>query len=401
MEFGQVRMLSMSQARRIALAAQGFYDPPAARVTPRHVKRVMDRAQIVQIDSVNVVSRSHYLPFYSRLGSYDRALVDGLRDRTTARPATTSLVEYWAHEASLIPVTSWPYLSFRMRSPRWLQEGEALAVQFPGLLEAVREVIHAHGGMTSRQVEAALPSAGAKRTGHWGWNWSVVKQCLEHLFAVGSISSNGRTAQFERLYASLEGVLPPDVIARGPSGPSQFSERECAEHLMLLSAKAHGVGTEACLRDYFRLRPGVARAALASLVDRRQVQPVTISGWERPAFLHPEARVPRQSRGTALLSPFDSLIWQRDRTEHLFGFRYRLEIYTPKHKRIYGYYVLPFLLDGQLVARVDVKADRTRGTLIVHAIAYEPSAPRGAAESLVKSLDNLALWLGLDRMSLP
>lgn len=397
----RVRNLSLSQARRIALAAQGFYDPPGTRITPRHVKRVIDRVQIVQIDSVNVVSRSHYLPFYSRLGPYDRALLDGMRDRMTARPGVVPLVEYWAHEASLIPVTSWPYLSFRMRSERWLTEGHALAVQHPGLVEAVREMIHAHGGMTARQVEAALPSGGAKRTGHWGWNWSAVKQCLEHLFAVGSISSSGRTAQFERLYAPLEAVLPPDVIAQGPGAPGQLSERECAEHLMLLSARAHGVGTEACLRDYFRLRPAVARAALASLVQQRQVQPVTISGWNRQAFLSPDARVPRQSRGTALLSPFDSLVWQRDRVEHLFNFRYRLEIYTPKRHRVYGYYVLPFLFNGELVARVDVKAERTSGTLMVHAIAYEPSAPSEAAESLVESLDDLAFWLGLDTVSLP
>ncbi len=397
----RVRSMSRSQARRIALAAQGFHDPPAVNVTPRHVKRVMDRVQIVQIDSVNVVSRSHYLPFYSRLGFYDRILVDGLRDRQPARLGSTSLVEYWAHEASLIPVTSWPYLSFRMRSPRWLQEGEALAVQHPGLLEAVREVIDAHGGMTSRQVEVALPSAGAKRTGHWGWNWSAVKQCLEHLFAVGSITSSGRTSQFERLYAPLGSVLPADVIARGPGSGSAYTEQDCAEHLVLLSAKAHGVGTEACLRDYFRLRPGVARAALASLVDSGALEPVTISGWDRPAFLHPSARVPRMSRGTALLSPFDSLIWQRERTEQLFGFRYRLEIYTPKHKRIYGYYVLPFLLDGELVARVDVKADRATGTLMVHAIAYEPAAPRGADQFLVRCLEDVACWLGLEGLSLP
>ncbi len=397
----QMRNLRMSQARRIALAAQGFYDPAAVTVTPRHVRRVMDRVQIVQIDSVNVVSRSHYLPFYSRLGSYDRSLVDGLRGRKPARSSSGSLVEYWAHEASLIPVASWPYLSFRMRCPRWLQQGDALAIQHPGLLEAVREVIDAHRGMTSRQVEAALPAAGAKRTGHWGWNWSAVKQCLEHLFAVGAITSNGRTSQFERLYAPLESVLPADVIARGPGSGWAFNEQECAEHLMLLSAKAHGVGTQACLRDYFRLRPGVARAALASLVDSGALEAVTISGWDRPAFLHPSARVPRRSRGTALLSPFDSLIWQRERTEQLFGFRYRLEIYTPKHKRIYGYYVLPFLLDGELVARADVKADRTSGTLMVHAIAYEPSAPRGAEQSLVECLEDVACWLGLESLSLP
>jgi len=397
----QIRKLSLSQARRIALAAQGFYDPAAARITPRHVKRVVDRVQVVQIDSVNVVSRSHYLPFFSRLGAYDRALVDAMRDRTTARAGASPLVEYWAHEASLIPVTSWPYLSFRMRSPRWLADGEALAVQHPGLLEAVHEIIHAHGGMTSRQVEAALPSAGVNRTGHWGWNWSAVKQCLEHLFAVGSISSTGRSAQFERLYAPLEAVLPQVVIDRGPGAPSQLSEQECAEHLMLLSAKAHGVGTEVCLRDYFRLRPGVARAALVSLVEGSHLQPVTITGWDRPAFLYPGTRVPRHSRGTALLSPFDSLIWQRDRAERLFNFRYRLEIYTPKHRRIHGYYVLPFLLDGALVARVDVKAERTHGILLVHAITYEPSAPRGAAESLITSLEDLALWLGLTRVSLP
>lgn len=396
--------LTKAQARAIALAAQGFADPPASGdVTPRHVRRVIDRVAVVQIDSVNVVSRSHYLPFFSRLGPYRHHLVDDLRDvparRQTPRPG--GLVEYWAHEASLIPATTWPYLAFRMRSPRWEPTHQSLITQHPGLLDAVSEVVHGSGGLTSRQVEAALPAATARRREHWGWNWSAVKECLEHLFVRGAITSAGRTAQFERRYAAPQRVLPPEVLLRAPQQPDAWSDEECARNLIALSARAVGVGTEICLRDYFRLPPELARSAIASLVAAGGLEQVQIQGWDRPAYLDPEVRRPRRATGTGLLSPFDSLIWQRERTEALFGFRYRLEIYTPKERRVYGYYVLPFLLDGELVARVDVKADRANKTLRVHRVSYESGAPKHTATELIRCLNDMARWLELERLALP
>ncbi len=396
--------LTRAQARAIALAAQGFADPPVAgEVSKRHVRRVIDRVAVVQIDSVNVVSRSHYLPFFSRLGPYPHALVDGLRDapvrRRTPRPG--GLVEYWAHEASLIPATTWPYLAFRMRSPRWEPAHQSLTTQHPGLLEAVREVVQTSSGLTSRHVEAALPTATARRRDQWGWNWSAVKECLEHLFVRGVITSAGRTAQFERRYAAPERVLPAEVLRRAPGEPASWSDDECARHLIALSARAVGVGTEICLRDYFRLPPAMARSAIDSLVASGDLEQVQIQGWDRPAYLDPQARRPRRARGTGLLSPFDSLIWQRERTERLFGFRYRLEIYTPKEKRAYGYYVLPFLLDGELVARVDVKADRAGKTLRVQQLSYEPDAPQHTATELIRCLNDMSRWLELERLDLP
>ncbi|MGB3257169.1 MAG: crosslink repair DNA glycosylase YcaQ family protein [Ornithinimicrobium sp.] len=396
--------LTTAQARRIALAAQGFYDPPATgEVGPRHVRRVVDRVAVVQIDSVNVVSRSHYLPFFSRLGPYRHGLVDELRDvpvrRRIARP--DALVEYWAHEASLIPITTWPLLAFRMRSSRWEATGASLKSNHGGLIEAVCEVVTAGTGVTSRQVEVALPQATARRRDHWGWNWSAVKECLEYLFVRGVITSAGRTAQFERLYAGPSRVLPAEVLQQGVGYPGELSDDECARGLIQRSARAIGVGTELCLRDYFRLPPALARSAIAALVATGDLETVQIQGWDRPAYLDPQARRPRKDRGTGLLSPFDSLIWQRNRTEQLFGFRYRLEIYTPRERRVHGYYVLPFLLEGRLVARVDLKADRGAKTLRVHQVTFEPDAPAHTADSLLGSLNDMACWLELERVVLP
>jgi len=386
--------LSNAQARRIALAAQGFPDPrpEPGTATMRHLQRVIDRVQIVQIDSVNVLSRSHYLPFFSRLGPYDRDLLDRARDRAPRR-----LVEYWAHEASLIPPQTWPLLDFRMQ--RALSDSwggmQRVARQHTELVGAVLDEVVRRGPLTSRQVEAALEHDLPRQRDQWGWNWSLVKAALEHLFWSGQISSAGRTSQFERRYAALERVLPRDVAAvavdpeRRPPHDTAFRE------LMLIAARAHGVGTEQCLRDYFRLKPEQARPALQSLVAEGALVPAVIDGWKRPAYLHPEARRPRRVDAHALLSPFDSLIWQRDRTAALFGFDYRLEIYVPSHLRVHGYYVLPFLFGESLVARCDLKADRTAGVLRVHAVHWEPSAPPEAKPALTEELEAMAGWLGL------
>ncbi len=394
--------LTMAQARRIALAAQGFADPVPAEgsVGMRGIQRVVDRVQVVQIDSVNVLTRSHYLPFYSRLGPYDPALLDRARDGAGPRSrAPRRLVEYWAHEASLIPPATWPYLGFRMRRAHYEDSwGRRVAAEHPGILEAVLEQVRTYGPMTARQVESRVAHDVPRSKDNWGWNWSLVKNCLEHLFWAGRITSAGRTAQFERRYADLCWALPPDVAARAPGTAQAPTDEESALELMRRSVRAHGIGTELCLRDYFRLRPAVARGALAELTRLGEIEAVTIRGWARPAYLDPAARRPRRIQARALLSPFDSLIWQRGRTEALFGFRYRLEIYVPAAKRVHGYYVLPFLWDERLVGRVDLKADRAADRLWVRAVHLEGDAPSGAQEALGQELARMARWLELGRV---
>jgi len=388
------KIISLSQAKRIAIVAQGFADPRPApgQATMRHVQRIIDRVAIIQIDSVNVLMRSHYLPFFSRLGPYDTALVDRARDVGPRR-----LVEYWAHEASLIPPQTWALLNFRMK--RALSESwggmQRVALDHPELVQAVFAEVSSRGPLTSRQLEVALEHDLPRDKSEWGWNWSLVKAAVEHLFWAGRISSAGRTSQFERRYAALERVLPEAIAAQSISPDLGPSDQEAFRQLMLISAKAHGVGTEQDLRDYFRLKPEMARPALAALVAAGDLISVRVDGWKRPAYLHKDARIPRSVHAEALLSPFDSLIWARDRTLAMFGFHYRLEIYVPAHLRIHGYYVLPFLYGDALVARVDLKADRAANTLRVQAVHWEPGAPPEAKPALGRHLADMASWLGL------
>jgi uncharacterized protein YcaQ len=387
--------LSQRAARRVALAAQGFGRPRPERPGVRDVQRVVDTVAVVQIDSVNVVCRSHYLPFFSRLGPYDRALVDGARDRAPRR-----VVEYWAHEASLVAPSTWPLLDFRMRRAQSDAWGgmQSVARQHPDLVEAVLDEVARRGPMTSREVETALAHDLPRQRDDWGWNWSLVKSALEHLFWAGEVSSAGRSSQFERRYAVPARVLPPGLRALALDPDARPSEAEGFRRLIEISARAHGVGTEQCLRDYFRLRPEQARPAIAALVEEGTLLPATIEGWRRPAYLHRDARRPRGIRARALLSPFDSLIWQRERTRALFGFDYRLEIYVPEHLRVHGYYVLPFLLGEDLVARLDLKADRASGVLRVRRCTWEPG--RGSAQDqaeLDAELAQLATFLDLSR----
>lgn len=389
--------LTKSQARRIALAAQGFGAPRPApgTATARHIQRVIDTVGIVQIDSVNVLSRSHYLPFFSRLGPYDTTLLDRARDRAPRR-----VIEYWAHEASLVPPATWPLLNFRMTRAHEDAWGGMRRVKrdHPELVEAVRQEVVARGPLTSRQVELALEHDVPRGTEQWGWNWSLVKAALEHLFWSGEITSAGRTPQFERRYASLARVLPREVAARAIDPADRPSDTEAFRQLMLIAGRALGVGTEQCLRDYFRLKPEQAKPAIAALVDAGHLVEVTIDGWKRTAYLDPLARRPRKVTAAALLSPFDSLIWQRDRTAALWGFDYRLEIYVPAPKRVYGYYVLPFLFGEHLVARCDLKADRQAGALVVRSVHWEAGASEAARAALDSELQLMARWLGLERV---
>ncbi|OFE18028.1 cytoplasmic protein [Humibacillus sp. DSM 29435] len=391
------RRLSIPQARRVAIAAQGLLDarPAPFEATTRHLQRVVDRVGVVQIDSVNVLTRSHYLPFFSRLGPYDTALLDRARDRAPRR-----LVEYWAHEASLIPPGTWPLLDFRMRGAAadqaWGGMRRILAER-PDWVDAVQAEVERRGPLTSRECERALSHDRPRESGHWGWNWSEVKQALEYLFWAGRISSVGRTASFERRYAALEVTAPPGLRESWSNRPGAAADAARDVELVRIAARSHGVGTERCLADYFRMPRARTRTAVETLVGQGELVPVTVPGWQ-PAWLHAAARVPRAVHAEALLSPFDSLVWQRERILALWDFHYRLEIYTPAHRRVHGYYVLPFLFGDRLVARCDLKADRAAGVLRCHQVTWEGGARAASADArdaLGRNLESMARWLGL------
>jgi len=378
--------ISLAVARRIALAAQGFTDRrPAGVPDRRHLRRVLSRVGLLQIDSVNVVVRSHYLPLYSRLGPYPVSLLD------RAAYADHELFEYWGHEASLLPVSLQPALRWRMaraaeQFATWGRPAR-LAKERPNYIAAVLAEVAARGPIGAGDLDGDRP----RRTGPW-WDWHDGKVALEWLFWTGQVTTADRRG-FERRYDLTERVLPRAVLA-APTPSVQDGQRE----LVRVAARACGVATEADLRDYFRLTPAESRARVGELTEAGELLPVRVRGWRQPAYLHAAAKMPRRAGARALLSPFDSLVWERARTERLFGFRFRLEIYTPAPRRVHGYYVLPFLLGSSLVARVDVKADRGAGTLRVLGSYAEQAAPAETGTELAAELRSLAGWLGLDRV---
>jgi uncharacterized protein len=395
-----MRAIPIAAARRIALAAQGFAEQrPAGRIDARHLRRAIGTVGLLQLDSVSAVCRSHYLPVLARLGPYPRARLDELAVHSGAGtgeprrvdPQRRELFEYWGHEASLLPVALQPLLRWRMARAHVDAWGSMrrMASENPGLIADVLELVRERGPIRASETGLARPKG---RPGSM-WAWHDGKVALEHLFFTGEITASGRV-NFERRYDLSERVLPKEVLA----APTP-SEADAQRELVRIAARALGVASEPDLGDYFRLPRAASKERVAELVRSGELEEVTVEGWRVPAYLCPGSRRPREVRARALLSPFDSLIWARERTARLFGFDYRLEIYTPAAKRVYGYYVLPFLLGEDLVARVDVRAERASGTLRVHGAYAEPgrATPFVAAE-LAAELQLLCDWLGLKEL---
>jgi uncharacterized protein YcaQ len=380
--------LSPAQARRVAVAAQGFTEPrPRGPVTRAHLKRLMSRIQVLQLDSVSVAVRAHYAPVFSRLGPYDREMLDRAAWNHSVR-APRLLVEYWAHEAALMAVDDWPLLRWRMRQYRNGRWGTHIVENNPRLVDDVVAAVTELGPSTAGQIEAHLVAEPRGAKGPW-WDRSDTKWVAEALFAGGVLTTATRVG-FARHYDLTENVLPAEVVAR------RVDDADAVRQLTLRGATALGIGTEADIRDYFRLSAQQVKPAIAELVDAGELDRVTVDGWAAPAYLRAGQTVPRVARGTALLCPFDSLIFFRPRVQRLFGFHYRIEIYTPAPKRHYGYYVWPLLMDGELVGRVDLKADRSRNALyVVGAFAEPDRSPRRVAATLAGELESMASWLGL------
>jgi len=378
--------LSGPAARRILLAAQGFGAPrPSGPVTMRHLTETVRRLGFFQIDSVNVAQRAHLMPLFSRRGGYDPRLL-----RRAAEERPRRVFEYWAHVATYVDVELFPAMRHRMKDGHGMWKRIGRMAEQPELLDRVLAAVAERGPATARQIETELHGSVSRDRSHWGWNWSAAKTALEYLFFTGEITSAARTDSFERLYDLTERVIPPEILRR-PELDRAEAHRSLIEH----AARALGVATEPCLRDYFRTAVAPTRAAVAELVEEGTLRPVRIDGWDRQAYLHRRARRPRRIDARALLSPFDPVVFERTRTERIFDFRYRIEIYVPEARREYGYYVLPFLLGDQLAARVDLRADRSGGVLEVRGAWAETETPPHAAAALADELREFAEWLGL------
>jgi len=388
-EIHEMTDMSRRDARRVALSAQGFAERrPTGRVDSRHFRKVLDRLGTVQLDSVNVLTRSHEVVFFARLGVYDRAAL------SRWLWASRQVFEYWGHEASLHPVERHPLLRWRMTYEHQWKGVRDAARDSPEMVASALAEIRARGPVTISDLEVHQQSP--RREASW-WGWGNGKRVVEHLFYAGEITAI-RQNGFTRSYLLPEQWIPAAVLAAPTPAPD-----DAMKGLLLVAAQAHGLGTARDLADYYRINVPTANGLLAELAADGALVPVRVEGWRQPAYLHPDAHQPRRRlRARALLSPFDSLIWERDRTERLFDFRYRIEIYVPQPKRVHGYYVLPFLLDEALVGRVDLKADRQAGVLRVRAAWGEPDGvlagaggrDRVAAE-LADELGTMAAWLGL------
>jgi uncharacterized protein YcaQ len=376
--------LSLSEARRIALAAQGFDRPrPRGPVTLQHLRRTLRQLGLVQIDYVNVLVPAHYQIPFSRLGAYDRARFDDLVYRKR------EFTEQWAHEASIVPVETWPLLQHRMETHRVRPWGfEKIMAKHPKFVEQVLQEVRTRGPLTAGDLP--YPD-GVPRRIAGGWHASVARATLEAHFGRGLLAVAARQPDFSRLYDLAERVIPQEHHRR------EIDRAESQRQLLSLAARSHGVGTAADLADYYRMPVAQARPRLAELVEAGELRPVKVETWRQTAYLHRDARLPGRIEAASLLSPFDPVVWYRNRVSRLFGFDYRIEIFVPKEKRRWGYYVLPFLLGDRLVARVDLKADRTNRRLLVLAAYLEKHVrPKSVADALAHELHTMATWLSLD-----
>jgi uncharacterized protein YcaQ len=375
--------ISISEARRIALNAQGFSSPRnnGTATGLDDLRRVIESIGLVQIDSVNVLARAHYMPFFSRLGPYPESMLDELAYERR------ELFEYWGHEASFIPMNLYPAMRHRMeREPRrWIEKARQ---EFPEIIEDVFQQVKDRGPLSVSDLDG-----DEQRTGPW-WGLSKGKRALEFHFALGAVGVHSRR-KFSRYYDLPDRFIPGEHF----SAPA-MTEAEAHRHLLLISARCYGIGTASDLADYFRIKPAKARGVLRDMVTSGELRQVSVESWDEPAYMLPGTDVPPERIGArSLVSPFDSLIWYRERMERLFGMFYRIEIYVPEKKRQYGYYVLPFLMDEQLVARIDLKADRQNGRLLVQSAHLEPGRDESAvAAALADELATMARWQGLGRV---
>jgi uncharacterized protein YcaQ len=373
--------LSNAQARRIALHAQGFgAKRPTGRIDRRHLRKVLDHIGVIQIDSVNVVARSQELLLFARLGAHPRSLI---WDASEAG----ELFEYWVHVASHSPVELHPLMRWRMAGKHEWNASEDLERRRPGYLDEVLDRIRTTGPVMAAELDQRVGKKGP-----W-WDWDDGKVALEVLFHEGRVAGVRRRNDFARVYDLAENVIPEHILAM-PTPTKEAAHKD----LLVLAARHHGLGTLGELCDYHRLKIAMCRPLVQELVEAGQLVQVDVEGWDKAVFMHPDAHLPRWVRARALLSPFDPVVWERDRAERMFGFRYRIEIYVPQPKRVFGYYVLPFLLGDELVARVDLKADRQRGVLMVRGVFGQPGIDEVyVAEEMRDELREMVAWLGLER----
>ena len=380
--------LSIADARRIALAAQGFDTArPKTRATQRDVDALISRLGVIQIDSVNVLVRSQELPLFSRLGNHNRNAIPKATEQQ-------KLFEYWGHEAAHLPVDLHPLFRWKMDAARTGKVTHWGLTSFyeenKAFVKRTLKHVEKNGSTTSREL-----STRTEKKGTW-WDWDEAKVALEYLFLTGQLMSRGRGSDFARIYDTTDRVLPQRII----DAPIP-SEHEARKELLVRSGIAQGVATASDLADYYRQKLATVKPLIAELVEEGELRTVSVDGWTEKSFVHRNAKLPKQLHATALLSPFDSLVWCRPRNERLFDFHYRIEIYTPKEKRKFGYYVLPFMMDGELVGRVDLKADRANSQLLALSVHTEKGVKRSAInDALNAELDAMAIWLGLDRVQI-
>jgi uncharacterized protein YcaQ len=382
--------LTLSEARRIALAAQGFDRPrPNGKVRASHIRGAIRRLGLVQIDYVNVLTPAHYQVLFSRLGPYDKSLFDDLVYRRR------EFIEQWAHERSILPVESWLLLRHRMETHRVRPWGfEKSLEQQSSYVTWALEEIRRRGPLRAEDLPEpdGMPS---RMSDKWGWGMNFKNQVLEAHFGFGRLAVVERLPNFARVYDLAERVIPAEIHGR------RVEHAEAQRELLRLAARSHGVGTAGDLADYFRMPIREARRHIDELIEARELHEARVEGWREPAYLYREARAGKKIEAAALLSPFDPLIWYRPRVARLFGFDYRIEIFTPQEKRRWGYYVLPFLLGERLVARVDLKADRAARRLLVLSAYLEVGADPGTvADALEGELSSMAAWLELDSVSI-